>query len=198
MSRETEEQDPNAEEQEDQEQENASEEGNADDTKLDLPTALEKLEEASRKLREANRESAGRRKKIKELDDQLKTFTNSGDDATKKLGKAMTDLEIANNKIRTYELRDTFDRAAAASKIAWAHESAKRDAFTFAEKALVDLPEDAKEQDFIDVVKSVVKSRPYLLFKPEAKNINSEEKGKTDIFSTLNLDEIGRDFGINS
>lgn len=202
MSRETEEQDPNADEQEegvqDQEQENASEEDNADESELDLPTALEQLEETSRKLREANRESAGRRKKIKTLEDQLRTFTNGDDDTAKKLGETMTALEEANNKLRSFELRDRFETAATRAKVAWAHDSAKRDAFVFAEKAMQDLAEDATEQEVVDVVKDVVKSRPYLLVKPKSKDINAENRGGKDVFANLNLEEIDRDFGISS
>lgn len=179
-------------------EDNASQEDDASDSELDLPTALAKLEETSRKLREANRESAGRRKKIKELDDQLKTFTNSGDDTTKKLAAAQVELQKANEQLRTYSLRDRFDAVTAKGKITFVDQVASRDAFTFAKEEFAKLADDANDDDYLDAVKDVVKSRPYLLKKPDKRDINSENRGGGDIFSTLNTDDIARDFGISN
>ena len=71
-------------------------------------------------------------------------------------------------------------------------------AFAFAQEQLSKLPEDAGDDDVADIIKEVVKLRPYLLNKPASPNINADAKGATDALSGINMDDIARDFGIIS
>lgn len=164
---------------------------------MDLPTALAELEVARRKIREVNRESAGRRKEIGLLKGQLDTFTRGGDDTVKKVTELQEQLRIANESLRTHEMRERFDTVAAKARIPFANATASHDAFVFARDAMSKLPDDASDEDLLDLVQDVVKARPYLLNKPTTKNINAEARGTSDAFTGLNLDDIARDFGIN-
>ena len=166
---------------------------------MDLPSALAALEEANRKLREVNRESANRRKEITALKEQL---TNNGakkeEEVATSLTELQTQLKAANDKLRVFTLRDSFDLAAAKAKIPFVNPTAARDAFAFAQDQLSKLPEDAGDDDVADIIKEVVKLRPYLLNKPASPNINADAKGATDALSGINMDDIARDFGIIS
>lgn len=165
---------------------------------MDLPSALAALEEANRKLREVNRESANRRKEITALKEQL---TNNGakkEEVATSLTELQTQLKAANDKLRVFTLRDSFDLAAAKAKIPFVNPTAARDAFAFAQEQISKLPEDAGDDDVADIIKEVVKLRPYLLNKPASPNINADAKGATDALSGINMDDIARDFGIIS
>lgn len=165
---------------------------------MDLPSALAALEEANRKLREVNRESANRRKEITALKEQL---TNNGakkDEVATNLTELQTQLKAANDKLRVFTLRDSFDLAATKAKIPFVNPTAARDAFAFAQEQISKLPEDAGDDDVADIIKEVVKLRPYLLNKPTSPNINADAKGATDALSGINMDDIARDFGITS
>lgn len=174
-------------------------EGSDESTKksdMDLPTALAALEDANRKIRMVNRESAGRRKEIATLKQQIDDLTNNGGDATKQLAALQAQLADANEKLRVVGMRDRFDTVVAKSKVNFANGTASRDAFTFAQEQLSKLPEDASDDEWADVVAEVVKVRPYLLVKPQSKNIDSDKKGTADTFAGLDLEAISRDFGI--
>ena len=165
---------------------------------MDLSSALAALEEANRKLREVNRESANRRKEITALKEQL---TNNGakkEEVATSLTELQTQLKAANDKLRVFTLRDSFDLAAAKAKIPFVNPTAARDAFAFAQEQISKLPEDAGDDDVADIIKEVVKLRPYLLNKPASPNINADAKGATDALSGINMDDIARDFGIIS
>jgi|GEM_PF-6161705 len=165
---------------------------------MDLPSALAALEEANRKLREVKRESANRRREITALKEQL---TNNGakkEEVATSLTELQTQLKAANDKLRVFTLRDSFDLAAAKAKIPFVNPTAARDAFAFAQEQISKLPEDAGDDDVADIIKEVVKLRPYLLNKPTAPNINADAKGATDALAGINMDDIARDFGITT
>jgi hypothetical protein len=174
-------------------------EGEGDDaeTKMDLPTALEQLEDARRYIRKVNRESANRRHEIDELTEKLEQFTKTGDDATTQLKELQEKLAAANLELATLRMRDKFDEVAAKEKIAFVNPVAQRDAFGFAKAALVGLGNEVTDQDIADVIRDVIKSRPYLRDKPKPNNINSANKGTTDAIAGIDLDEIKRDFGLD-
>lgn len=163
---------------------------------MDLPAALAKLEEANRRIREVNRESASRRKEIAELRGKLEHDGADKDGVTTELAKLQEQHRVATEKLRIYSLRDRFDAVVAKAKIPFANPVAGRDAFTFAQEAISQLPDDAEDDDVLDIVKDVVKLRPYLLNKPTLPNINAESKGGSDALTGLNMDDIARDFGI--
>lgn len=172
--------------------------GEEAEPEMDLPSALAKLEEANRKIRDVNRESASRRKEIAELKARLAGAGTNENEVTTQLTELQGQLNAANEKLRTFTLRDMFDLAATKAKIPFINQTAARDAFAFAQDQLSKLPEDAADEDVTDIIKDVVKLRPYLLNKPTSPNINSEAKGATDVLSALNMDDIARDFGIIS
>lgn len=176
------------------------EDGVGDDAelKMDLPSALAALEDANRKIRDVNRESANRRKEIAELKSRLDNNGASKEEVTTKLTDLQAQLVAANEKLRVVALRDRFDIVIAKAKIPFVNQIANRDAFTFAQDAIKQLPDDASDDDVLDVVKDVVKLRPHLLSKPISPNINSESKGTSDAFANLNMDDIARDFGITN
>lgn len=172
--------------------------GEEAEPEMDLPSALAKLEEANRKIRDVNRESASRRKEIAELKARLASTGTNENEVTTQLTELQGQLNAANEKLRTFTLRDMFDLAATKAKIPFINQTAARDAFAFAQDQLSKLPEDVADEDVTDIIKDVVKLRPYLLNKPASPNINSEAKGATDVLSALNMDDIARDFGIMS
>ena len=165
---------------------------------MDLPSALAALEEANRKIREVNRESATRRREIAELKAQLTSSTTSKEEVATNITELKGQLQTATDKLRMYALRDSFDLAVTKGKIPFVNPTAARDAFAFAQDQLSKLPEDAGDDDVLDIVKEVVKLRPYLLNKPTAPNINADAKGATDALAGINMDDIARDFGIIS
>lgn len=165
---------------------------------MDLPSALAALEEANRKLREVNRESANRRREITALKEQLTSSTTSKEEVATNITELKGQLQTATDKLRMYALRDSFDLAVTKGKIPFVNPTAARDAFAFAQDQLSKLPEDASDDDVLDIVKEVVKLRPYLLNKPASPNINADAKGATDALSGINMDDIARDFGIIS
>ena len=165
---------------------------------MDLPSALAALEEANRKIREVNRESATRRREIAELKAQLTSSTTSKEGVAADITELKGQLQTATDKLRVYALRDSFDLAVTKGKIPFVNPTAARDAFAFAQDQLSKLPEDASDDDVLDIVKEVVKLRPYLLNKPTAPNINADAKGATDALAGINMDDIARDFGIIS
>ena len=165
---------------------------------MDLPSALAALEEANRKIREVNRESATRRREIAELKAQLTSSTTSKEGVAADITELKGQLQTATDKLRVYALRDSFDLAVTKGKIPFVNPTAARDAFAFAQDQLSKLPEDAGDDDVLDIVKEVVKLRPYLLNKPTAPNINADAKGATDALAGINMDDIARDFGIIS
>ena len=175
-------------------------EGVGDDPKpeMDLPSALAALEEANRKIREVNRESATRRREIAELKAQLTSSTTSKEGVAADITELKGQLQTATDKLRVYALRDSFDLAVTKGKIPFVNPTAARDAFAFAQDQLSKLPEDASDDDVLDIVKEVVKLRPYLLNKPTAPNINADAKGATDALAGINMDDIARDFGITT
>lgn len=174
------------------------EDGDQGDPEMDLPTALAELETARRKLRDTNRESANRRRKIKELEGQLKQFTEGDNDVNKKLVEVQQKLKAAEEKVRVNDLRDKFDTIATKEKVKWANTAAQRDAFTFALPEINALGDEFEDADLKDILKDIVKDRPHLLFKPQVPDINSDRKGKGDTLSQVDLDEIGLAFGIKS
>jgi hypothetical protein len=165
---------------------------------MDLPSALVKLEEANRKIRDVNRESASRRKEIAELKIQLQNNGMNKDEVATKLTELQGQLKEANEKVRVVELRDRFDAVVAKAKIPFINQIANRDAFTFARDSISKLPDDSTDDDVLDVVKDVVKLRPHLLNKPLPPNINAEAKGASDAFAGLDMEGIARDFGITN
>ena len=175
-------------------------EGVGSETKpeMDLPSALAALEEANRKIREVNRESATRRREIAELKAQLTSSTTSKEGVAADITELKGQLQTATDKLRVYALRDSFDLAVTKGKIPFVNPTAARDAFAFAQDQLSKLPEDAGDDDVADIIKEVVKLRPYLLNKPASPNINADAKGATDALSGINMDDIARDFGIIS
>jgi len=162
----------------------------------DLPTALIALEAAARKIREVNRESAGRRKEIAVLKKTISEHAATGDDATKQLTELQEELKSVTARLQLYALRDRFDTAVAKAKIAFANDTARHDTFVFAQEALSKLPEDADDTDIVDVAKDVLATRSYLLAKVQTKDINSSSRGKADVLAGLDLEAIGRDFGL--
>lgn len=172
--------------------------GGEAEPEMDLPSALAKLEEANRKIREVNRESASRRKEIAELRGKLEGNGTNKEEVTTELVSLQEQLKIANEKLRVNALRDRFESVVVKAKIPFANQIATRDAFTFAQDAIKQLPDDASDDDVLDIVRDIVKLRPYLLNKPTAPNINADSKGSTDIFAGLNMDDIARDFGITN
>lgn len=172
--------------------------GDEAEPKMDLPSALAALEEANRKIREVNRESATRRKKIAELEGQLKGNSTNKEGVTTELADLQKQLDVANEKLRVNTLRDRFDVVVAKAKMPFVNQIATRDAFTFAQDVIKKLPDDASDDDVLDAVKDVVKLRPHLLSKPIAPNINSDSKGATDALASLNMEDIARDFGITN
>lgn len=175
-------------------------EGAGDEAKpgMDLPSALAALEEANRKIREVNRESATRRKEIADLKAQLASGTTSKEEVTTSLAELKGQLQVANDRLRTYAQRDAFDLAIVKAKIPFVNSTAARDAFAFAQEQIGKLPEGFSDDDVLDIVKEVVKLRPYLLNKPVSPNINADAKGATDALSGINMDDIARDFGIST
>lgn len=175
-------------------------EGAGDEAKpeMDLPSALAALEEANRKIREVNRESATRRKEIADLKARLTSDTTSKEEVATSLTELKGQLQAANDKLRGYALRDAFDLAVTKAKIPFVNQTAARDAFAFAQDQISKLPEGSSDDDVLDIVKEVVKLRPYLLNKPVSPNINADAKGATDALSGINMDDIARDFGINT
>lgn len=175
-------------------------EGAGDEAKpgMDLPSALAALEEANRKIREVNRESATRRKEIADLKAQLASGTTSKEEVTTSLAELKGQLQVANDRLRTYAQRDAFDLAIVKAKIPFVNPTAARDAFAFAQEQIGKLPEGFSDDDVLDIVKEVVKLRPYLLNKPVSPNINADAKGATDALSGINMDDIARDFGIST
>jgi len=164
----------------------------------DLPTALAELEEANRRVREVNRESAGRRKEIADLKKRIEDLTKGTDSTSSELAELRAQLEAANAKLKKYSLRDRYDAVVAKGKISFVSPAASRDAFEFALDALAKLPEDAEDEDILDIVKDVVKARPYLLNKPTPPNINAVNAGTSDALEGLDLEKIKRDFGITN
>ena len=175
-------------------------EGVGDEAKpeMDLPSALAALEEANRRLREVNRESANRRKEIAALKDQITNTGAKKEEVATNLTELQNQLKEANDKLRVFTLRDSFDLAVAKAKIPFVNPTAARDAFAFAQDQISKLPEGFDDEDVVDIIKEVVKLRPYLLNKPVSPNINADAKGATDALPGINMDDIARDFGITS
>lgn len=192
-----EEEDPNPNENED-EDETPNGEGDGDDTEteMDLPTALEELEEAKRHIRKLNRESQQRRHENDDLKVRLEQFTKNGDDATSQLKELQDKLAAMKNQLSVVHMRDKFDEVAAKEKIRFVNPVAQRDAFAFAKEQLVKLGDEAEDQDIADIIHDVIKSRPYLRDKPKPKNINSPDGGKSDAIQGIDLDEIKVEFGL--
>lgn len=162
---------------------------------MDLPAALAKLEEATRKIREVNRESASRRKEIAALKAQITDSTADDEDVATKLADMEAKLAAANEKLRQVDLKNRFESAAVKSKLPFVSPTAIHDAFIFAQDRL---DGDLEDADMLDIIKDVVKLRPYLLNKPTPPNINSVEQGPTDALAGLNMDDIARDFGLSN
>lgn len=182
------------------EEEEVTEETTAEETEpeMDLPAALAKLEEANRRIREVNRESASRRKEIAALKAQLTDNNAEDEDAATKLADMEAKLAAANEKLRQSDLKNRFESAAVKSKLPFASATAIHDAFVLAQSEIEKLEGDVEDADLLDIVKDVVKLRPYLLNKPTPPNINSEAKGPTDALSGIDMDQIAREFGINN
>ena len=171
--------------------------GEDTETEMDLPTALAELEEARRYIRKVNRESASRRHQIAELEEKLEQHTKTGDDASQQLSELQSQLSVAKTQLAAMRMRDRFDEVVAKEKIPFVNLTAQRDAFEFAKSQLQELTDEATDEDYLDVIKDVIKSRPYLRVKSKPKNINSTNKGTSDEIQGLDMEEIMTTFGLN-
>lgn len=129
----------------------------------ELTAELASLQES---LSRVNKESAGRRHKIKELEAQLEAQSSDeksteAEKLKKELDEATTKMATLQRENRTHNLRNAVRRRAEALKLAFHSEPALEDAITHLSGKI---PEDEEFDDTVltDHLKTLNKERPYL------------------------------------
>jgi len=181
-----------------------SNEGNGNNRSEMEQELLERLEEAKTELetvretlKAANKESASRRHRISELEEQLEELTGKGKSEVDKANDHVAELEktlaAANTRLRKYDLRDAFEEAASKLEIAWSGAKAASDAFQLALPTLEQLEigdtGEVKAADVKAIVEKTIDGREYLLAsKKEAPDIDA--KKRSDQKPTLSEQEL--------
>lgn len=171
---------------------------------LTLEEALEQLDATRIALKKANRESAKRRLELK----GLKTKKPEEGEKEQETEKARKDLEAAQKQLadvlsenRGLKLRGTIRSKVAELKLSLFSEEALEDATTRVQAALDG--DEYDDEDILQALKEVAKSRPYLFRKPEklggegAGGTDAAKKGTSDVIVTEEEEkDVARRFNI--
>jgi hypothetical protein len=165
-----------------------------------LEEALAELETTRIQLRKANRQAAERRIKLKELQKGIKPEVKKEEKGTDEK-KVEPDAEIVRMKaqLKTLEREKTIGHQLDAMGIGLASAQARTDLVSFVCSEMeeeYDPEEKLDKEDIQDTVKSVLKSRPYLIAPKKKLGETDSKKHGTNDSLVLDEKELAASFGI--